>query len=1158
MKKTIFKLVPIILIYTCITIQAKAQWLTTGTLNNIFAQPDNTGNVANWTRSVGIGYFNTPGTYPQSFLNINTFGMILPTNGSIPTFGNLFRTDGPDNVDNMWQLFTGPNATSLTEKARLFTTNNPPSNSNDFNIWAPLGALYFNSQSTHYNAMIDPERGYLGLGFVGNFNTVGTSPNLPLFPLHILGDGTFPVTTMSWHPGIYLENHAVIAFSADGNQNALFLGHPSNNPAGNFYCGLAPGIATNDPVNYVYRIIGDIGSGLVPPNVGDFEFISDTNNQKNVIVDGNIGVGVNTNVSQLWTPTNRVEINTTAPLTFPTTQNPSTITGANTLNGHGTATGFSGLRFTDLRASSTPYPSNPAPGFLSVDENGDVILVPEPSPGNFGSSCANSTWNIPIDWHIGIPQYNIYFEGQAVGRNNSNFGIGYHCRDQLAGKLSVSQTKTYGYDQYGNATTAIAGHFLSAPTFIGTPNQHINESYAVYGLSKGDNKAGYGVYGKAESYTISNSLYGIYGTASGLHGNSQVWAGYFNGKVFASGGYYPVSDSILKKNVVQVHNYLYKIDSLKPVSYVFDTAYAYANGLNLPYEKQYGFVAQDVEKIIPELVIEVTKPAEFDTAGNIVYPEMNLKALNYNAFFGILTEGVQELDSITNRLSEHIDSVQRVSDDYDFLLSGTNKTPKLPSDINAIKYTNGYLQLNHNSIYPSAVFDVRNDSSLANFIDTIGTAYFGSDMTGFNIPTNSTFSNVLCDVTNAPDTYAQIIGVNSHVYSQASNNRNAGVFGNIEGYSLWNSGVNGFAKDADFNYGVQGQALSGEYGAFAYGLYGEALGNGQNNGSFNIGIFGTGANGSVNFGGMLSASSSNTNYGAFALAWGGQQNYGIWAEAPQYTVPGASVAAYINGNLAGTGINLYASDAKFKQNISSLSNATTIINHLNPRSYNFNLTNYPYINLNPGNQFGFVAQELEQVLPDLVKQSIFRAEYDSTGHMIHDTVQYKSINYIGLIPIVVQAIKEINQKNDSLTHCLTGKIDSLKQIINNYENRFNNLELMINNCCHPSTKSMLNNNNNEVTEVELENIQAIVLDQNVPNPFAENTLINYFIPENINFAQIIFTDNYGRIMKTVDIKTSGKGMIKVYAANLSSGIYTYSLIVDGKVVDSKKMVCSKK
>lgn len=50
---------------------------------------------------------------------------------------------------------------------------------------------------------------------------------------------------------------------------------------------------------------------------------------------------------------------------------------------------------------------------------------------------------------------------------------------------------------------------------------------------------------------------------------------------------------------------------------------------------------------------------------------------------------------------------------------------------------------------------------------------------------------------------------------------------------------------------------------------------------------------------------------------------------------------------------------------------------------------------------------------------------------------------------------------------------------------------------------------------------------------------------------------HGRIIKTVDIKQSGHGQLKVYAANLSQGIYQYSIVVDGKVMDTKKMVVEK-
>ncbi|MFA5783055.1 MAG: T9SS type A sorting domain-containing protein, partial [Bacteroidales bacterium] len=137
-------------------------------------------------------------------------------------------------------------------------------------------------------------------------------------------------------------------------------------------------------------------------------------------------------------------------------------------------------------------------------------------------------------------------------------------------------------------------------------------------------------------------------------------------------------------------------------------------------------------------------------------------------------------------------------------------------------------------------------------------------------------------------------------------------------------------------------------------------------------------------------------------------------------------------------------------------------------------------------------------------------------------------------------------------------IDSLRN--NNLNDRLTQLEALVTQCCNAGSKSLPGNDNDNgndkmnIHEVELASGKAIVLDQNVPNPFAENTTITYFIPDDVASAQIIFTDNSGKIIKTVDINEKGKGMLKVYAQDLSSGIYSYTLVADGKTIDSKKMV----
>ena len=91
-------------------------------------------------------------------------------------------------------------------------------------------------------------------------------------------------------------------------------------------------------------------------------------------------------------------------------------------------------------------------------------------------------------------------------------------------------------------------------------------------------------------------------------------------------------------------------------------------------------------------------------------------------------------------------------------------------------------------------------------------------------------------------------------------------------------------------------------------------------------------------------------------------------------------------------------------------------------------------------------------------------------------------------------------------------------------------------------------------DILLSNDNTIVLNQNIPNPFEEFTVITYMIPKTFRQAQIIFTSMNGEVIKTAEIKQPGKGQVNVYAKDISSGMYTYTLMVDGKIVDTKKMI----
>lgn len=80
------------------------------------------------------------------------------------------------------------------------------------------------------------------------------------------------------------------------------------------------------------------------------------------------------------------------------------------------------------------------------------------------------------------------------------------------------------------------------------------------------------------------------------------------------------------------------------------------------------------------------------------------------------------------------------------------------------------------------------------------------------------------------------------------------------------------------------------------------------------------------------------------------------------------------------------------------------------------------------------------------------------------------------------------------------------------------------------------------------------LKQNTPNPFRGMTLIEFYLPETVQNAQIQISDLQGKVLQTQSIATRGHASIRLNNKHWTAGVFTYSLIVDGQVVDGKKMV----
>ena len=94
-------------------------------------------------------------------------------------------------------------------------------------------------------------------------------------------------------------------------------------------------------------------------------------------------------------------------------------------------------------------------------------------------------------------------------------------------------------------------------------------------------------------------------------------------------------------------------------------------------------------------------------------------------------------------------------------------------------------------------------------------------------------------------------------------------------------------------------------------------------------------------------------------------------------------------------------------------------------------------------------------------------------------------------------------------------------------------------------------------DLVLSNKDLIILSQNIPNPCDQLSTIGFNIPVNVQNALIRFTSIDGKVIQSLTIQERGKGVVNVYASELSAGTYLYSLYADGQLIDTKKMEISR-
>lgn len=189
--------------------------------------------------------------------------------------------------------------------------------------------------------------------------------------------------------------------------------------------------------------------------------------------------------------------------------------------------------------------------------------------------------------------------------------------------------------------------------------------------------------------------------------------------------------------------------------------------------------------------------------------------------------------------------------------------------------------------------------------------------------------------------------------------------------------------------------------ATAVGVSGEVNGSGTGN------KFGTQ--------GIIQSGSSGTSGSQFAI-------YGTASATPP-----RSWAVYANGDFWYAGTLKSPSDERLKHNFEELNPVLDRVLQLETKSYEYNPTAAPDLNLASGRQIGFIAQNVQQYFPTLVSSENHSVKVE--GGDEDPGVDILGMSYIEMIPILTKAIQEQNELIENqaeLIQDMQVQIDALK------------------------------------------------------------------------------------------------------------------------------------
>lgn len=227
------------------------------------------------------------------------------------------------------------------------------------------------------------------------------------------------------------------------------------------------------------------------------------------------------------------------------------------------------------------------------------------------------------------------------------------------------------------------------------------------------------------------------------------------------------------------------------------------------------------------------------------------------------------------------------------------------------------------------------------------------------------------------------------------------------------------------------------------------------------------------------------------------------------------------------------SDASLKNNVRDLDYGLQQILALSPKRYQ-----YENDLSEEQDRLGLIAQEVQQIIPEVVVTH--DVDGDENGELVRRPRELLGINYVALIPILIQGMQEQEVQLQRLREdnvALTEQVHRLSRTLNQTP------------VDAPELGDLPVQQRLQLTGT------APLLAQNVPNPAHRQTTIAYFLPRADQTAVLHFYDLQGKPMQSLSLPAQkGPGEVQVDLNILPAGTYSYSLVIGGEKIGTRMMV----